>query len=299
MSWHTRSKSIVRILGLLLSVLCCWYVGRELWSSESPLREGISSQLLGPLIASTACWVLVNTALGVGWSAINRIFGSKVGLMVSVYVSFRTQIAKYLPGNVFHVMGRVVVARQHGVNASMAGLATVIEAFVLIVFASLLGISFLFRQGYLIPALLAFGLGIGVVGLVLGSSFLRANLGLTQPLRPSGPTDFLVGASSYLSVFLLQALMFAIFVTVPAQPIGLSFGRILEMVSVTWVAGFVVIGAPGGLGVREAAYSLFATSADVKLNLLYIASWLRVSSILGDLICFGLSGLILKALSRK
>ncbi len=221
--------------------------------------------------------------------------GSSIGFKPSVYLSYRTQVAKYLPGNVFHHLGRVVLAKQQGVNASIASIATILESIILVLLAGLLGVSFLITQGYGALGLIMVLVGGLAVVIALNHPWLRSKLGVSDRLRFNNLTWGILSFVSYGAVFFLQATMFVLFAGLLAEPLQLGFARILEMVSVTWAAGFVVIGAPGGLGVREAAFSLFAESPEMKLNFLFVASWMRVSSILGDLICFGLSGLFLKS----
>ena len=288
------SNSILRALGFSLSLLCCLYVFRELIYDDSKLTHGVPIQFLWPLVGATGCWVLVNTALGVGWALMVRALGCEVGFMASIILSFRTQFAKYLPGNVFHHIGRVVLAKQLGIKAAIAGAATVMESIALVLVAGLIGLSFLFTQGYGIPALVVVVSGAFVLVIVLINSPLRRKLGITQSLKAQHLHWGLFGSLSYVFVFFLQAAMFALYAGVLAEPLQLSFVRIFEMVSVTWAAGFIVIGAPGGVGVREAAYSLFSMSSEMNVNLLFVASWMRISSVLGDIFCFGLSVVFLK-----
>ncbi|QXD22916.1 flippase-like domain-containing protein [Opitutia bacterium ISCC 51] len=267
---------------------------RELIYDDSKLTHGVPIQFLWPLVGATGCWVLVNTVLGVGWALMVRALGSEVGFMASIILSFRTQFAKYLPGNVFHHIGRVVLAKQLGIKAAIAGTATIMESIALVLVAGLIGLSFLFTQGYGIPALVVVGSGVFVLVIALINPTLRRKIGITESLKAQHLHWGLIGSLSYVCVFFLQAAMFALYAGVLAEPLQLGFVRILEMVSVTWAAGFLVIGAPGGLGVREATYALFSMSPEMNVNLLFVASWMRISSVLGDLFCFGLSVIFLK-----
>lgn len=289
-----HSNSILRALGFSVSLLCCLYVFRELIYDDSNLTHGVPSQFLWPLVGATGCWVLVNTALGVGWALMVRALGSEVGFTASIILSFRTQFAKYLPGNVFHHIGRVVLAKQLGIRAAIAGTATIMESIALVLVAGLIGLSFLFTQGYGIPALVVIATGAFVLVIVLINSPLRRKLGIIDSLKAGNLHWGIIGSLSYVLVFFLQAAMFILFAGVLVEPLQLGFVRVLEMVSVTWAAGFVVIGAPGGVGVREAAYSLFSISPEMNVNLLFVASWMRISSVLGDLFCFGLSVIFMK-----
>lgn len=245
------SNSILRGLGFSVSLVCCLYVFRELIYDDSKLTHGLPSQFLWSLVGATGCWVLVNTALGVGWALMVRALGSEVGFLASITLSYRTQFAKYLPGNVFHHIGRVVLAKQLEIKAAIAGTATIMESIALVLVAGLIGLSFLFTQGYGIPAVVVVATGAIVLVIVLIYPQLRRKLGITEALNVEHLHWGLFGSLSYVFVFFLQAGMFILFAGVLAEPLQLSFVRILEMVSVTWAAGFVVIGAPGALGLER------------------------------------------------
>ena len=295
MPLEKSSKSVVRALGFAVSLVCCLYVVGELIYDDSVLTSGFSIQFLGPLVGATVCWIFVNAALGVGWASVVRALGHEMDFKASIFLAFRTQFAKYLPGNVFHHVGRVVFAKQQGLKASTATTATVLESILLLLLAGLLGVSFLFNQGYALTAFAIAAAGTILLSVALIHPLLRSRLGLSESIRVGHLPWGIVASLFYGGVFFLQAFMFLLFAGVLSQPIQLGFVQILEMVSVTWAAGFVVIGAPGGLGVREAAFSLFSETPQMKMSFLFVASWMRVSSILGDLVCFGLSILFLKS----
>lgn len=237
--------------------------------------------------------------LGIGWASLVSMFGSPIRIDAAIQLSFQTQVAKYLPGNVFHHVGRVVLAKRHGVKATVATLATVVESVLLLAIAALFGLSFLLSLGYGWIVLAVVAAGTVASLLVVRSGFLADKLGLASFRNRLSSSYIPIALLAFILVFIFQTTMFLMIASELPDPLGFGFFRALEMISVTWGAGFVVIGAPGGLGVREAAYSLFASAPEVKSSLLYVASWMRVCSLVGDLICFGISKLILKGSVRS
>lgn len=289
----------LKVLGLLISLACCVFVGKELFSRREFLAQSPGWSLFPAVVLGTSLWISVNICLGLGWRHLVGVFGNRLSYRDSIGLSLQTQIAKYLPGNVFHHLGRTVLAKRHGVPLAVAGSATILEALFLVSVAMLFGISFLVREGLLVIAL---GMAASLI-VTLGFIFTNPNRFpfLFGPSRPS-PGQFLHWGKAgvfYAAVMVLQALMFFVFTWVMPLVVNFDFLELLEMVSITWAAGFVVIGAPGGLGVREAVYSAFSSSPDLHWQLLYIASWMRVSSILGDTISFFISGYFLKLPSER
>jgi hypothetical protein len=59
-----------------------------------------------------------------------------------------------------------------------------------------------------------------------------------------------------------------------------------------WLAGFVTPGAPGGLGIREAAMVLFAGGSASAEVLFVAAALFRLVSFGGDLVCFAVASLL-------
>lgn len=287
---QTKLKKILRFTGLLLSILCCAYVGREIYLKREVFQNDFGPDLFLAFAVSCIFWIMVNVSLGVGWRWIIIILGEKISTRTSIMVSFRTQAAKYLPGNIFHHLGRTVLAHKHGVTLSNAGISIVLESLILVLMASLLGISFLSQQVYFEASLLVlFGLILVVIIVLIKTNLLR-RLYIFRNIQYNNPIAWTIIGISYSGVFFFQSCMFISFSTVVADNLRLGFFEVLEMVSIAWAAGFVVLGAPGGMGVREAVYSTFAQSEELEWQLLYIATLMRVSSIVGDLICFIFSG---------
>jgi uncharacterized membrane protein YbhN (UPF0104 family) len=73
-----------------------------------------------------------------------------------------------------------------------------------------------------------------------------------------------------------------------------SFAMLLAAGAASWVAGFVVIGAPGGLGVREAAFVALAGGALGESEALLLIGLFRIATFLGDTLLFAAGALALR-----
>lgn len=263
-------------------------------------KEVLADIIKSPIVvltiaAASILWVVLNLMLGLGWLGIVRLQGGRISIRESVSISFNSQFAKYLPGNVFHLAGRVFHGRKAGLSTSMCIVATTLESLVLVVLAGLIGLPFLFSLPQAIPIVLAaIGIGVVLAALFVWMRFDRLNSIVNVVLANafSAKRFALVVIGSYAAIFLIQTITFIAFSQAFSFNFGWSYFENLQVVSVTWLAGFVVVGSPGGLGVREAAFSLFAENSDIRSSLLIVASSMRVSSMLGDVASLGLGKLM-------
>jgi len=210
-------------------------------------------------------------------------------------VTLGSQAGKYLPGNVFHVAGRIWLAGRRGIGRKPAAIATVGEMGFLVVMALFIGLPWLlsrFSGSWIAPAFVLMLVGALVFVAVyrkLDSEFLNTRI-LSHRGRLAAWLSLAVGA--YFSIFTVQFVMFEVIASAQLLELGMNPVERFRMVTVTWLAGFVVIGSPGGLGVREAAFALFAQSEGTQAQLLLAASLMRIASIIGDFASLGIGFLM-------
>ena len=73
---------------------------------------------------------------------------------------------------------------------------------------------------------------------------------------------------------------------------------LLAASAASWAAGFIVVGAPGGLGVREVAFVALAGAALGETHALLLTSLFRVVTFLGDTVLFALGAFALRGAKR-
>ncbi|MBE9177360.1 flippase-like domain-containing protein [Oculatella sp. LEGE 06141] len=210
------------------------------------------------LAIATGVTLLAHIWSGWVWSWILRELNQPANGVWGVLVYLKTNIAKYLPGNVWHFYGRVNAARAVGFPLGAATLSVLMEP--LLMAASALMIALATTQqvnlGIQVFSLVAVLLGIHpwVLNPILRYlSRVKAKMqGATDgqqlqikryPLLP------LLGELGFLGLrgsgFLLTI--------VALQPVQLAqTPSIISAFGIAWLVGLVVPGAPGGLGVFEA-----------------------------------------------
>lgn len=219
------------------------------------------------LAIATGVTLLAHTWAGWIWTWVLRELNHPVKSVEFIQVYLKTNIAKYLPGNVWHHYGRIVAAKNATGSLSVATLSVVMEPLLMataaLIFVVIFGTQLTSADG-IVWRILQF-LCLGVILAALHPVFFNpviqllkkltakkldkdskesVNLNIERyPLRPLlGELGFLGlrGTGFILTVFALGP--------VQADDIPLLLGAF----SFAWLLGFVLPGAPGGLGVFEA-----------------------------------------------
>lgn len=212
-----------------------------------------------------------------------------------------SQFGKYLPGNMGHHVGRVVMARDIGIpipitlntmlvemlwaSGIAAGLALL--ALLFIVDEQLSGL-----QLQLEPMQLGAGVTLLLFMPWLGTAFLNKYMpGLAKRLSGSVIAAPRFGTALIAAVlFLLCFVIMGLILKLQAYWFfGINEGSLLELTclfSIAWLAGYLAPGAPGGLGVRESMMVLLLSpvlgvGASVGLGVT-----LRVTTTTGDAVAF-------------
>lgn len=201
------------------------------------------------------------------WTWMLEEFNQTVNIAQFVRVYLQTNIAKYLPGNVWHYYGRISAAKTAGIPISIATLSVLLEPLLMaaaaIVLASLGIQSAIAPSQKYIQLLLVFVFAgvllvihphwLNLAIRVLSHIKLRANTSTNTgdlvscqinryPWRPLlGELGF-VGLRGTGFLLTLQAL-----IPLSSERIPLIFSAF----SLAWVLGLIIPGAPGGLGVFE------------------------------------------------
>lgn len=256
------------------------------------------------LVIALGVTLLAHTWSGWVWTWILKELNQQVNVSQFVQVYLRTNLAKYLPGNVWHYYGRITAAKKAGISTSVAALSVVLEPLLMAAAAlsvALLGISSVASNTRI--ALLSL-LGLCGVLCVVHPRFLNtvmravgkskfkknkanqvdtSNFGLTRyPLRP------LLGELGFI---LLRGIGFLLTI-LALQPLLLSqLSLLLGTFSLAWLLGLIVPGAPGGLGVFEAtAIALLQNRLAAGVVISAIALY-RLVSILAETMAAGLAWL--------
>lgn len=232
------------------------------------------------------------------WRLLMSDQGHRVPTRLAVQVFFISQLGKYLPGNVGQFLGRGVLAKSTGIPVGVAVGTAVFEGiWNLIISLSLALLStwvlwdlntvqkvspgFTSQAAWLLPlALVLPWLGIRVVNTVLPK--LSMKIGGGQLLRlPRLRTSLLVSLLILVNFMILGYVLKLQAEVFFARP-DVDWFSITLLFSSAWVVGYVVPGAPGGLGVREAMMVVLLSPLTGEAVATGLAVSMRLTTLLGD-----------------
>jgi hypothetical protein len=238
--------------------------------------------------------LLAHTWAGWVWIWILRSLQQPVGNRWGIPVYLKTNIAKYLPGNVWHYYGRIWALTATGVSLGSATLSVVLEPLLMAAAALIMTLTCSqFSWGNSSHNVQIRGLqilGLSLILLAVHPRFLNPMMQLasqlTAKVAPENPFEIkrypllpLLGELGFLG---LRGTGF-LFTWLALSPIHPSqIPLLFSAFSLAWLIGLVVPGAPGGLGVFEAtAIALLGQHFSVGLMLSVVALF-RFVSILAE-----------------
>ena len=303
-------RKIARVLGAALMMLGLAFVAYQLYVHWSTLTQLVVKPIfVVSLIGLSAVYTLVQCLLALAWGRlVGGISGLDLapGLTISVYG--RAQIAKYLPGNVFQYAGRNLLTVELGWPQSAVTLASFLETVLIAAAAATAAFVFAMISSVEIDGFGAIWLWqlAAVVALIALWLLIKRLPGMTVVSRWfDGDSIRSMSRASVLGLPLIYYLAFlglsALSVCVLAATINPSINLsevylIAFAVSLGWLLGYVTLGAPGGLGVREATMTLILGPVVGAPDALAIAIAFRLMTTISDLAWF-LSASLLRSKS--
>jgi glycosyltransferase 2 family protein len=280
----------------VLTLLCIAFFGKSLFALDPRLILALPiDRLLLFLAISTATYTVLLLGVTLGFAHLVQATGySRASPGEALVIWGKANVAKYLPGNVLHFAGRQILGARFGwPQASIAAaslleialqvlLPTALAALALVAFGRLEMLNDL-GEWLVVAVVLALG---GLTIAAFGRHFRRLLPRLLKPLaslQVARPVELLPAGLWYLLFFLgMSFLAWTLYTLLLGyiQPRDLPILTAAFLIS--WVMGFVVPGAPGGIGIREGS---FAMLGGVFLNtdlLVLVALAMRLVTLLGE-----------------
>ena len=280
-----RLKPYLRwlILGAALFFLASTF--RQHWQEVAAIRLDTQDWAwLAIALLTTTC---AHVWTGWVWGWILRELGESVSAGWSIRTYLITNIAKYLPGNVWHFYGRVSAVKERGIELAIAIVSVVLEPLLMAAAALMVGLMGIQHIGW--------GLQVGSLAIALALVHPRLLNPVVQRLsrkKAQAETASIslqqFGLKRYPWVPLLGELIFLALRGLGFLWIMLAFTAIpstqilpvISAFSFAWLLGLVVPGAPGGIGVFEAtAIALLPQSFPPAVILSTVACYRLISTL--------------------
>jgi glycosyltransferase 2 family protein len=293
----------LRRLSWVLVALASAYFLRELvrrFADIPPIDWGPAA--VAVFVLAAAGIAMTSACIGLMWMLLLRDQSIRLPARQAMQIVAISQIGKYLPGNVGHFAGRAVMGRTAGVPMGVTAGTLLIEmAWTLAIGAGFSALALVFyldssarislpqvgiaELGALAVLLLA-GPWVGIHAVNRLAPSLSARVGGGKPLSPPRlGTALAVSALMALCFFVLglalqaQAIWFFQVEHAPLLPLTFLF-------TAAWLVGYVVPGAPGGLGVREAMMVVLLTPVVGAGAAVGLGISMRLVTLAGDGLAF-------------
>jgi uncharacterized membrane protein YbhN (UPF0104 family) len=289
--------------------LACAFFLKQLWDHHAeipPIEWSLGTVFAGVL---SLCGTLATVALiALIWKLLLSDQGIKLAYAQALRIIAITQIGKYLPGNVGHFAGRVLLAQKAGVPTGKTLTTIGIEtAWTLAISAafSVAALLFFTQQAHLSDTLQlqpshlllagTFLLFLPFVAIRLLNHFLPSislKLGHGMLLMPPTLwTAVLVSALMMMCYFILGGVLKLQTQHIFGSSAG-SWVQLTMLFTAAWVVGYMLPGAPGGLGVREAMMLALLGPVLGTTVALGVSVTMRLTSMAGDGLAFLVGWLI-------
>ena len=289
-------RKIVNALKLLFTPVALAFLVYFAWISRGELASLISNASLTRLLLAAVVWAALHFLSPVFAAVVFR----GCGAMVSWKQAFATHAARlparYVPGGIWHTVGRVVDYRAQGVEARQVSAFVLLENALAAAVTLAIGgaIVSAMRGTETIGAIAGAASVIGIIVLPLVFRILYTRV-LTKPFRMT----FKSYASSIGLVvvfWMLAAIAFLLYLN--AFPASTGAYSAIEMAGIylfSWGVGFLAIFAPQGIGVFELVASELMASPIGFMGLAALIAGFRVVILVADIAVW----LVYLATSRK
>ncbi len=292
-----------RWLGSLVALVALAFVAVTLQKNLAAVPPVVVS---GRLVVVGAAGVLATTAAtalaALAWRTLLAGAGSSISAARAFAICGTAQLGKYLPGNIFHLVGRATLASREGVPLPVTLASMTLETLLVIATGALLALPLLVEHRAALSMLFTprtawMWIGAVVVVVVAGIFVWRRFRARVQETLGAAwriatlRTVVVVVVCDVLTFLLLGGSLYLVAATAwPA--LALSPSACVFGFALAWVIGFVTPGAPGGVGVREAVFLILLGSSAGPAVASSLAITSRVLSMVGDLVTFAIATLV-------
>lgn len=306
----SKIKPYLRYCILVATLFFLWQALREHWDEVTNIHlDGAGLTLLITALGITL-WAHIWS--GWIWCWILAEFHQKVSPFWGIQAYLITNIAKYIPGNVWHFYARIMQAIKVGVPGEVATVSVLLEPLLMVASALLIAIIGIPSGNKGLQILCLITVLLGIHPRVLDPIVFRLKQLKTAKKSPISS----IGKNSFSSEFssakpvnfhlrryplfpLLGELCFLglrgtgfVITFVALNPLSWEdVPQLLSAFSFAWLLGLVVPGAPGGVGVFEATAVALLQSQMAVGWILASVGFYRLISILAEVAGAGLAWL--------
>lgn len=295
-----KFRNIIKYIGNFLMIFGLIFVFIKLFQMDLDYSVIFEENNIVILILLTLIYGINIISLSVPWrNYLNVITNEKIDSLEVAYIYAKSNIMKYIPGNVFQYVGRNEIAVKANISHADVGLATVLETLTLCFAAIICAMVFnikgmaLWFNEYGVKyfyTLLVIAISIIGISTVLYWSFKdkiktyinRYSVLITKKGLYTILINLAINIIQHIvfSFMFLVVLVYIVDTDIKTTEVFIIAGAYL----LSWIVGFLTIGSPGGIGVRELVICLLLDGIVPENNILLAIILYRMISIFGDIV---------------
>src|SRR5471030_1945996 len=273
-----KMKKIFSLAGSTLAMIGIIFIAIRLhgyWRGAH--LEKVHTSVWVIIILLALCYSVINIFLALSWRSILLHLNVEVSKAWAVRVYGISQLAKYVPGNIFHLAGRQALSMAAGLPAKKVLTSSLYEQGIIIISGVTAGWIVLSALAPSFPLLM--GISLLIISLMILLACLQFFLSKKMAIAGLLQITFLI-FSAFIFVAILKNITHAEYLV----PDVLFYAGGTYIIA--WLAGLITPGAPAGVGVRELVI-LFCLSNIIPESELLLAVVLgRVVTVIGDVIFY-------------
>jgi uncharacterized membrane protein YbhN (UPF0104 family) len=282
MQFNTAIKKYSKYLGIIFSLFSLIYIVLILNKNFLLIIDILSKKQISIVIIGGLILYAITQLNSVSsWYVQLHNKYPKIKYLIYYKIIGTSQIGKYLPGNVGHIIGRAFLSKIFNINLKDVTTSILYESLLLIYTGLLISIGYFV---YFNQIDLGFDSRI-IVYLLLGISILILFFVISNKIKllsflPAKSILYII-LLNFFSFIILGLILFIIQYLLINE--SLSIIKLIIAIAISFVCGFIVPGSPGGIGVREFIF-ITLLSADLnEANALVMIVTLRLITVLGDI----------------
>ena len=245
----------------ILAVIVVVFLGRTLtahWGELTNLEVAVAPRP-GPILLSALVVLLTYALLVEAWRRVLAGWGGRIGWVAAAGVWTVSNLGRYIPGEVWTVAGLAVLAKRAGAD----GWAATASAATMQVLSLGTGIAVVLA---IVPA--TAGVPVGGAAVVALAALVVIVIALISPavvrvldrlvprlsLRPLPVGAVVAGVLATTAAWVTYGVAFWLLAAGLFSDPDLSVSRAVGTFTAGYIVGFLALFAPGGAGVREAAF---------------------------------------------
>jgi acetyltransferase-like isoleucine patch superfamily enzyme/uncharacterized membrane protein YbhN (UPF0104 family) len=309
-SADTRKAWLRRAVSVIVVGASIGFLAYELYHQVDSLKDYFKSPWVAARVAASGLVYAAGLILVcVAWRELLRGWSKRaLPLREAFWIFSTSNILKYLPSNVLHLVGRYAALRQRGYSHRAITWSLFAEMALLTLVAAALSLKFVFplftRFASQLPGW-RLVMMMGVVGVFVAAIAIAwllqrkaQELGHWEDRWRSLAGAIGVAVLCYIGFLLVNASLLAALLDEAPAEIGAHFLGIVGVLSLAWIVGLLTPGAPAGLGVREAVMIAGLQWIGYAGDALGAALAYRLATLVGDGV-LGLAGLALRPRQRN